>query len=51
MPGAAADAASDPGSGGSVFTAVQAMGLKLDARKETIDTIVVDHVEKTPTEN
>ncbi|MES1227901.1 MAG: TIGR03435 family protein [Armatimonadota bacterium] len=52
MPGGgAADAASDPGSGGSVFTAVQAMGLKLDGRKETIEMIVIDHLEKTPTEN
>jgi uncharacterized protein (TIGR03435 family) len=50
-PGGAADAASDPGGGGSVFTAVQAMGLKLEPRKETIDTFVVDHLEKSPTEN
>jgi uncharacterized protein (TIGR03435 family) len=49
--GGAADAASDPGGGGSVFTAVQAMGLKLDPRKEAIDTFVVDHLEKLPTDN
>jgi len=49
--GGAADTASDPGGGGSVFTAVQAMGLKLEPRKETIDTFVVDHLEKTPTDN
>jgi uncharacterized protein (TIGR03435 family) len=50
-PGGAADAASDPGDGGSVFTAVQAMGLKLESHKESVDIYVVDHVEKTPTEN
>lgn len=44
------DGASDP-AGGSVFNAVQRLGLKLDARKEPVETIVVDHVEKTPSEN
>jgi uncharacterized protein (TIGR03435 family) len=44
-----ADAASDPG--GSIFASVQQLGLKLDARKTAMDTIIVDHVEKTPTEN
>jgi uncharacterized protein (TIGR03435 family) len=42
--------ASDP-SGGAVFNAVQKLGLKLDARKAPVETIVVDHLEKTPTEN
>lgn len=56
MPGgaggaSAADAASDPGSGGSIFTNVQQLGLKLDPRKEPVDTIVVDHAEKMPSEN
>ncbi len=49
--GAPGDAASDPGNGGSVFTALQSMGLKLDARKDQVETVIVDHVEKTPTEN
>lgn len=44
------DAASDP-SGGSVFTSVEKLGLRLEPRKEQIDAIVVDHIEKTPTEN
>lgn len=45
-----ADAASTP-AGSSVFSSVQQMGLKLEARKAPIETIVVDHVEKAPTEN
>lgn len=48
-PSKSADAASDPG--GSVFTAVQALGLKLEPRKTPLAQIVVDHVEKMPTEN
>src|SRR5579863_1227526 len=44
--------ASDPGGGGtSVTDAVQSMGLKLESRKATVDQLVVDHIEKTPTEN
>jgi uncharacterized protein (TIGR03435 family) len=46
----AADAASDPGSS-PVFAAVQRLGLKLDPKKEPVETVVVDHVEKIPTEN
>jgi uncharacterized protein (TIGR03435 family) len=47
---APADAAADP-SGGSIFASVQKLGLKLEARKAPITQIVVDHVEKMPTEN
>ena len=44
--------ASDPGGGGASLTdAVQAMGLKLESRKATVDQLIVDHIEKTPTEN
>jgi uncharacterized protein (TIGR03435 family) len=44
--------ASDPGGGGtSVTDAVQSMGLKLEPRKAMVDQFIVDHVEKTPTEN
>ena len=46
---APADTASDPG--GSIFTSVQQLGLKLDARKAPMDTIMVDRLEKSPTEN
>jgi uncharacterized protein (TIGR03435 family) len=45
-----ADAASDP-AGLSIFAAVQQLGLKLEPRKVPLDLIVVDHLEKTPTEN
>jgi uncharacterized protein (TIGR03435 family) len=47
--GKPADAASDPG--GSLFNAIQSLGLKLEPRKTPLMTIVVDHVEKMPTEN
>ena len=50
-PGAGpAEAASDP-SGSAIWTTIQSFGLKLDSRKEPLETIVVDHLEKTPTEN
>jgi uncharacterized protein (TIGR03435 family) len=42
--------ATDP-SGGAIFAAVQKLGLKLDPRKAPVETIVVDHLEKAPTEN
>jgi uncharacterized protein (TIGR03435 family) len=42
-------AASAPSS--SVFSAVQALGLRLDGRKAPVEVIVIDHLEKTPTEN
>jgi uncharacterized protein (TIGR03435 family) len=48
--GKAEDGASDPGAS-SIFRSVQEMGLKLDPRKAPIELIVVDHLEKTPTEN
>jgi uncharacterized protein (TIGR03435 family) len=45
-----ADAASDP-TGTSIFAAVQQLGLKLEPRKTPVDLVVIDHLEKTPTEN
>jgi uncharacterized protein (TIGR03435 family) len=45
-----ADVASDPSSS-SVFATVQKLGLRLEPRKEPTETIVIDHLEKTPTEN
>lgn len=38
-------------SGDSLFAAVENLGLKLDSRKAPVDVLVIDHVEKTPTEN
>lgn len=35
----------------SLFTAVQTLGLRLEARKEPMDIIVIDHADKIPTEN
>ena len=44
--------ASDPGMGGTSLTdAVQSMGLKLESCKATVDQLIVDHIEKTPTDN
>jgi uncharacterized protein (TIGR03435 family) len=48
--GLAGITASDP-SGGAMFQAVQQLGLKLDPRKMPTETLVIDHVEKEPTEN
>jgi uncharacterized protein (TIGR03435 family) len=48
---AAAPEASDPGGGSSVYSSVQALGLKLEPRKATVEQLIVDHVEKAPTEN
>ncbi len=45
----AAAAAADPGQ--SIFTSIQTYGLKLEPRKAPVEMIVVDHAEKTPTEN
>jgi len=47
--GLPSDAASDPS--GTIFKSVQQLGLKLEARKAPVDTIVIDHAEKMPTEN
>ena len=43
-------AASDPG-GGSVFSSIQQLGLRLESRKAPMEHIVVDSVDKNPTEN
>jgi uncharacterized protein (TIGR03435 family) len=43
MPGA------EPGL--SIYSSIQQLGLKLDPRKIPMDTIVIDHAEKTPSEN
>ena len=44
--------ASTPDDGGqTIFAAVQQLGLKLEMKKGPVDVIVIDHVEKVPTEN
>jgi uncharacterized protein (TIGR03435 family) len=34
-----------------LFIAIEKAGLKLESRKAPVGVIVVDHLEKTPTEN
>jgi uncharacterized protein (TIGR03435 family) len=46
-----ADAASEPSSGGPLFASVQQLGLRLESRKLPYDMVVIEHVEKAPTEN
>jgi len=38
-------------SNAAIFRAVQKLGLRLEARKAPFDTIIIDHLEKTPTDN
>lgn len=38
-------------SGDSLLAAVEKVGLKLEPRKAPLDVLVIDHIEKTPTEN
>jgi uncharacterized protein (TIGR03435 family) len=50
--GGAAPAAgpSDPG-GNPMLQSIEKMGLKLEPRKASVDYLVIDHLEKTPTED
>jgi uncharacterized protein (TIGR03435 family) len=47
---AGAPAALDP-SGSSIFRSVEQLGLTLDSRKAPIDHLIIDHLERTPTED
>jgi uncharacterized protein (TIGR03435 family) len=42
--------AADP-AGASIFSALDQLGLKLDPRKSEAEILVIDHVERVPTEN
>jgi uncharacterized protein (TIGR03435 family) len=42
--------ASDP-SGGSIYATIEKLGLKLNKTKLPVDVIIVEHLEKTPTDN
>jgi len=43
--------ASEPTGGSTVFESVKKLGLKLEPRKANVEQLVIDHVEKTPTED
>jgi uncharacterized protein (TIGR03435 family) len=45
------EAAGPDGSTALLFQAVQKLGLKLQPGRAPVETVVVDHMEKTPTEN
>ena len=44
-------AASEPSGGSSLFSSVKKLGLVLEPRRAPVQQLVIDHVEKTPTEN
>jgi uncharacterized protein (TIGR03435 family) len=46
-----APAAIDPDGKSSLIEAVQSLGLKLESRKAMVEQLIVDHMEKTPTDN
>ena len=48
---AGAPTAADPSGGSTVFRSVEQLGLKLDPRKMAVEQIVIDHLERTPTED
>lgn len=50
-PGGAAVASDPSTSGATLQEGVQNLGLRLESKKAVIDQLVVDHLEKTPTEN
>jgi uncharacterized protein (TIGR03435 family) len=49
--GSPAAGPADPGGGISIFKSVEKMGLKLEPRKSPVEYLVIDHLEKTPTED
>jgi uncharacterized protein (TIGR03435 family) len=49
--GASADTLAAPGGGLSVYRSVEKLGLKLEERKLPVEQLVIDRIEKAPTEN
>lgn len=43
--------APDSSPGGSLFTSIQKLGLRLEAKKAAVDLVIVDSAEKVPVEN
>jgi uncharacterized protein (TIGR03435 family) len=49
--GSPAAGPADPGGGVSIFKNIEKMGLKLESRKSQVDYLIIDRLEKTPTED
>ena len=49
--GTPGDASPDSSGSSAIYTSLQRLGLRLDRRKLPVELIVIDHLEKTPTEN
>jgi uncharacterized protein (TIGR03435 family) len=45
------DASPDSSGASAIYTSLQTLGLRLERRKLPVELIVIDHLEKTPTEN
>lgn len=50
-PTGATGTASDPSGSSSIMSAIQQLGLKLDAQKESVEFLVIDNLDKMPTDN
>ena len=46
-----AEVASDPGGGSTLLQSLRNLGLDLAERKMPVVKLIIDHVERTPTEN
>jgi len=46
-----AAAAADPSGGTTAYQSIEKMGLKLEPRKAQVEYMVIDRLEKTPTED
>jgi len=49
--GKTSDGTPDSGTGGTIIQSIQKYGLNLEGRKASMDSLVIDHIEKTATEN